>query len=1246
MKKIWSLLLCVVMLLVSLPVIPAGVAAADTGGDGDGLSVQDYTYSVSDYTYSVSDYTYLPQTPQDYQDSLYTALARRLAAGSSHAAAVLEEGTVEIWGSSSAGALEVAAEATAVKALAAGGNFTLALREDGALAGWGSNRYGQCDAPDELNGKTVKSMAVYNYSAAALTADNKIVVWGNYVDTAEVVTGSKPLVAIALNSNCLLALADDGTVEAWSWRNGISAAAVPAGFSGDVVAITDGDSHALALKADGSVVSWGNDAYPVPAGLTDVRAVAAGGGYSAALDRDGTVTVWGEDRYNLLAVPAGLGPVAAIAVGSYDIFALRFDGTVASWGRNSNGIGDVPEDLDLFSPVSTNDRLTGLNVETSAGGPCNIFPQFGCEQTEGIVDVPYDAGTVRVTADPYSSAAVLEIDGRTIAAGETVVLDGGALQVGDNPVEITVTAASGSQRGYTLHIKRVSAGYALPGLPQTPQAYQASQYAVQARKLAVGEHHVLAVKDNGTVVAWGQGNNGACNIPAGLNDVAAVAAGDSHSLALRADGTVAAWGSNYSGERNVPSGLAGIADIAACGSSSMALDQSGEVYAWGQNDYGQCNIPGSLGDDIVDIQCGSTHGLALRSDGTVAAWGNNSVGQCNVPSGLNRVVAIAAGFQYSAALRDDGALVIWGVEDSQYKIQDPGLRYVKGIAAAKSGYLAALKWDGSVAVLGPADYGTQYRLGVPLEPDREILALGCAGGSSDGILVALDESGAVTSWGDTLYSMREVPAGLNLFEADAPPYGGAGPDMPRDPTGYAAGGYARAAAKVCSISGGVAVLNMDGTVRTAVTGATGIQDLTVPAGLDQVTDIASGSRILMALRADGTVAVWGYNGDRQCEVPADLGRVTAIAASEGFNSPYCLALREDGMVAAWGGDAYGHLNVPAGLAGVTAIAAGDKHCLALKADGTVAAWGDNARKECDVPAGLSDVARIYAGNEFSLALKADGTVVAWGSNLDSSGTYDCGQCDVPAGLSGVVDIKVSDTTCIALKNDGTVAVWGNNQWGRRNVPPGLHDVVAIGGMGGVMAVKSDGTVAYWAQQAAYQKELLSGLRHVLTVSGQTIIFTDGALQYCNGNINESIAQQAALINGALAGLNVLSGHYFDIASVELLDPSGHGVGGVPAGGGYRLQARVENNFTAAAPGLVILQVRGGEGAAAGSGGRVLGCVGLSGAIPVSGSTFASDFTMPAGAGGKAYVDVFVWDGWDTMIPRAAASQAVSFDITQ
>ncbi len=168
----------------------------------------------------------------------------------------------------------------------------------------------------------------------------------------------------------------------------------------------------------------------------------------------------------------------------------------------------------------------------------------------------------------------------------------------------------------------------------------------------------LALRSNGTVVAWGN-NSSATNVPAGLTNVVSVAAGELHSLALKSDGTISAWGDNTYGQRNVPgaqlySATTRVAAIAAGGFHSMALRSDGVVFAWGSNSSGQTNIPVLAKGGVVAIAAGLNHCLALRTNGTVVAWGQNAYGQTHVPSNLTNVVASAAGALHNLALVSDG----------------------------------------------------------------------------------------------------------------------------------------------------------------------------------------------------------------------------------------------------------------------------------------------------------------------------------------------------------------------------------------------------------------------------------------------------------------------------------------------------------------------------------------------------------------------------------------------------------------
>ena len=71
-----------------------------------------------------------------------------------------------------------------------------------------------------------------------------------------------------------------------------------------------------------------------------------------------------------------------------------------------------------------------------------------------------------------------------------------------------------------------------------------------SQTLSAGSHHSLAIKEDGTVVAWGYNLDGQCDVPRNLKAVA-VSAGIGHSLAIKEDGTVVVWGSNLDGQCDV-----------------------------------------------------------------------------------------------------------------------------------------------------------------------------------------------------------------------------------------------------------------------------------------------------------------------------------------------------------------------------------------------------------------------------------------------------------------------------------------------------------------------------------------------------------------------------------------------------------------------------------------------------------------------------------------------------------------------
>lgn len=202
---------------------------------------------------------------------------------------------------------------------------------------------------------------------------------------------------------------------------------------------------------------------------------------------------------------------------------------------------------------------------------------------------------------------------------------------------------------------------------------------------------------SGRVVVWGNSAGSVTNLPPDLTNVVAVAGGLDHALALRDDGTVVAWGTDSGyGETFVPPGLSNVVSISAGWLFSLALQTNGTVVSWG---IPRAVPPPDLTNAIAISAGGHQFGLALRADKTVVAWGWNGSGQTNVPPGLTNVLAIAGGLDHSAALRADGTVVTWGDDVFDNLKIPPGLSNVVSISAGWSQTLA-LRPDGTVVGWG------------------------------------------------------------------------------------------------------------------------------------------------------------------------------------------------------------------------------------------------------------------------------------------------------------------------------------------------------------------------------------------------------------------------------------------------------------------------------------------------------------------------------------------------------------------
>lgn len=163
--------------------------------------------------------------------------------------------------------------------------------------------------------------------------------------------------------------------------------------------------------------------------------------------------------------------------------------------------------------------------------------------------------------------------------------------------------------------------------------------------VAIGLSHALAVKPSGQVKTGGESLYGQ-----------AAAAGERHSVGLRADGTVVAVGQTQAGACDVAD-WQGIVAIAAGSQHTVGLHRDGHVLVAGASTAGQAEVEDW--SDIVSVAAGAFFTAGLRLDGSIVVAGRLGATQDPVLEETG-IAAISAGPYQLIALKQDGSVLIKG----------------------------------------------------------------------------------------------------------------------------------------------------------------------------------------------------------------------------------------------------------------------------------------------------------------------------------------------------------------------------------------------------------------------------------------------------------------------------------------------------------------------------------------------------------------------------------------------------------
>ncbi|TBL75358.1 S-layer homology domain-containing protein [Paenibacillus thalictri] len=740
--------------------------------------------------------------------------------------------------------------------------------------------------------------------------------------------------------------------------------------------------------------------------LSGTVQITGGLGFTVALKADGTVWTWGDNargklgygdvqmlnRYSPGQVK-GLSDVKAVAAGMYHTLALKNDGTVWSWGYNTNGQLGTGDKKDASLPA----QVEGLYhiVSIAAGNDFSVaLDDFGDVYAWGNNSKnQLGDGT---TTERLKPNKVPKLDSvKAIAAGAAHVI---AISKWDSVV------------GWGDNSFRQIGNGGYGDTISTPSVTNA---ATAVKAIAAGSSFSLALDNYGSVWSWGSNLRGQLangntyddyrpSMVVGGRDVIQIAAGSQHAVALKADGTIVAWGSNSFGQlgsgdldrategRQIQNGFNDIAIIGSGFFHTMAVKGDGSLWVWGNN------LTGQLGDGTTTNRISPALLARFNMVKSAPAAPSSATGTDAGGSTANPVTGktntIAAGEGYSMFI-NNGKLWSWGdnvfgqLGDGSHSSKNKPVSVMDlpgpASVAAGTGHSMAVNPGGHVSAwglnaFGQLGNGTNTNQYSPAELTGMNDAVQAVSGNS--FTAVLKKDGTVWTTGDNTYGQLGVGSG----------------------TGSTSFTQITELPKIIELEAGysyVLALAEDGTLYAWGDNANG-----------QLGDSSTASR----------------------KFPAPVVGISDVVAMKAGRS-HSLAVKKDGSLWAWGLNINGQLGdgttvnrtLPvkvAGLENVKAVAAGGSHSLALLSDGTVYSWGFNffgqlgngTNSDSSSPvkiSQLSQISEIAAGSSHSLALGSNGTVWSWGANYSGQlGDGSLTNRSVPAVVSGFAAAQLSDVT--------------------------------------------------------------------------------------------------------------------------------------------------------------------------------------------------------------------------------------------